>query len=1043
MLHICVLGEQTIAGGRARMVRSRSSRSVALIGYLAAHAESPQPRQLIAGLFWPDSSDAQALTNLRRELHNLRQVLGNEPSLVVTPRDLCWADRATCTVDLRVFATERAAALAAEAAVDNAGVIEHAARAIGAYRGEFLPGAYDDWLLELRSDLERQCAGLCDVLAAARAAAGDLAGAVAAARRRIQLQALEETGYRTLMRLQADLGDRAGALSTYHHCASVLERELGVDPDPATRAVLTELMAGADAGEARRDVAGPPLQAAPAARVSGRPELVGRSGELASLRARWSAAAAGRPGAVVVRGAAGLGKTRLVSEVAALARAQGAAVASAQCFGSGGRLALAPVADWLRSPAIQRSFAGLDPAWRDEVARLVPSGQPQGETTSSSRALVDAWQRHRFFEGLARALIGADRPVLLTLDNLHWCDEETLAFLSFCLTLEPGARILVAATLREEDKDFEAELSDWIARLRAGGLLAELPLVPFEQADTARLAGLIAGRTLGDPDAALLHATTGGFPLYIVEAMRASQDSCGGSRPVGDLTSVLNGRLAALTAQAREIACLAAATGTDFTLDLLAESSDLDTGAVVRAVDELWQRRIVRESGDGYDFSHDLLRDAAYAQVSPPRRWLLHRRIAQGLELLHPDGADQVAAHLADQYARGGRPDRAVTFYARAAELASRVFAHAEAIRLYRRALSVLAGLPEGVERDSRELAMLQALAAPMNARYGYSSPELQRVLERAIELSESLGRAETTLTGLVALFATQFVQGRTAESYRTGMRAMELAAPDSELAAYAHFCVGGAAISMGRPAEGLRHLDVAAAAGPGAVMLSVGTYPGMHGTAWKSHAHWLLGQQDEALAAVRDAASMARSLGHPYGLVLTSAYAAVIYQLCGYSGELRQAVGELRALCGRYDIAYYREWGLVLEGWLRGDPSGIDLIRQGIGNLRAQLSLARMPFWLSLLADALVRCGQPDSARAVLDAALVTGQSHEDLWWLPEVLRMRAALEPDEQEAIARLRSAAGLAAAHGSVALLLRCERDLAGLGVRPAEASVRLPS
>ena len=115
------------------------------------------------------------------------------------------------------------------------GSCAHAAAAIAEYRGELLPGVYDDWLLEARSELERQCVDLCDLLGAARARTGDLAGAVDAARRRIQLQPLEEVGYRTLMQLQADLGDRAGAVSTYHHCASVLERELGVVPDAATR----------------------------------------------------------------------------------------------------------------------------------------------------------------------------------------------------------------------------------------------------------------------------------------------------------------------------------------------------------------------------------------------------------------------------------------------------------------------------------------------------------------------------------------------------------------------------------------------------------------------------------------------------------------------------------------------------------------------------------------------------------------------------------------------------------------------------------------
>ena len=260
MLHVSLLGEQTITDDRTGSVRGRSSRTVALIAFLVIHAGSPQPRQRIAGLFWPDSTDAQALTNLRRELHNLRLALDDEPSLVVTPRDLCWRDTETCRVDVRVFDVERKAALAAAAADDGEGILAHAARAIELYRGDLLPGGYDDWLLDARSELERQCAGLCDLVSAAGARTGNLTAAVNAARRRIQLQPVEEAGYRTLMQLQADLGDRAGAVSTFHHCASVLERELGVLPDPATRQTLQRLLAQVDAagaGMPAMEAAGP------------------------------------------------------------------------------------------------------------------------------------------------------------------------------------------------------------------------------------------------------------------------------------------------------------------------------------------------------------------------------------------------------------------------------------------------------------------------------------------------------------------------------------------------------------------------------------------------------------------------------------------------------------------------------------------------------------------------------------------------------------------------------------------------------------------
>jgi DNA-binding SARP family transcriptional activator len=1028
-----LLGEQAIIDDRAGSVQARSSRAVALIAFLALHAGSPQARQRIAGVLWPESTDAQALTNLRRELHHLRQVLGDEASLVVTARDLCWCDTKTCRVDVRVFDTERKAALAAAAAGDDDGILLHASAAIAVYRGELLPGVYEDWLLDARSQLERQCVDLCDLVCAAQARTGDLAGAVRAARRRVQLQPLEEVGYRTLMELQADLGDRAGAVSTYHHCASVLERELGVAPDPATRKAFARLMAQAH-----------PAVRSPAAadRKAGRSglaaaQLIGRSAELSALQDVWRAAVAGRRGLVLVRGGAGVGKTRLVAEVAEMALLHGAVVTTAQCFGAAGRLALAPVADWLRNDSVQSAVATLDPVWRAEVARLLPPG---GRSTGS-RATTDAWQRHRFFEGLARALIAVRRPLLLVLENMQWCDQETLAFITFYLGLADGAQLLVAATVREDNLDEDRELAGWIVRMRATGLLTEVSLGPLQAADTARLADAISGQRLPAADGDLLHAATGGFPLYIIEAVRGIADPGGTPLPAGDLAVVLRKRLEQGTAAAREVVGLAAAVGTNFTLDLLIEASDLDADAVVEAVDELWRRRIIREFRDGYDFSHDLLRETAYAGISPPRRWLLHRRIAQGLELLHAEDADSAAVQLAEQWAQAGRPDRAVAYYRRAADIATGMFAHAEEIRLREKALDIIAAMPRGRDRDSRELAVLEAMAAPLNARYGYSSPDVQQALERSIALAESLGRRDSTVASLAALAGPLFVQGRTADSYQTATRALDLAGPESELAGQAHFTAGCSAFSLGRPAEGLRHLELAAKLASGA-WLSFGTRPDVHGKAFSAHAHWLLGHDDDALAACREAITLARAIGHPYCQAMALAYGSITHQVRGDLPELRSLVDELRQLCDRYDFAYYREWALILDGWSREDATAAGLVRRGIANLKSEGAFARMPYWLSLLADLYARDSRPGAARATLDAALATGRVHDDVWWLPEVMRMRAAYD-DELAAVARLLSAAKMASEHGSVVLLRRCERDLGKRNIRLPDPGVPPPA
>ena len=1021
MLNVHVLGESSIWDDESDL-RTGSSRGVALVALLALHAGASQPRQRIAGLFWPDSADSQALTNLRRELHYLRRALGRDQSLVVAPVDLRWRDTETCLVDLRIFAREREAALAAAAAGDDGEAVAHAAIAVGQYGGEFLPGMDDEWVVDARLDLERQCAGLCDVLCAARTRTGDLSGATDAARRRIQLEPLEESGYRTLMQLQSELGDRAGAVSTYHRCASVLERELGIAPDAETQQAFHRLMT-ATATAAGSSAPRPPGPAQSRSAYTA-PSFIGRSAEMERLRELWDAARAGQPHLVLVRGSAGVGKTRLVTELAKAAGLEGAVVASSQCFGTG-RLALTPVADWIRTPSVFSSLATLDRGWRAEVERLVPSGR-HGRSRDSSRAMVDAWRRIGFFEGLARALLVAGRPLLLVLDNIQWCDQETLEFLTFLLGLAPDAQLLIAATQRDDNQREVAALAGWAERMRATGCFAELSLGPFEAVQTAQLMEALAGRPQDREVVELLQSTTGGFPFYVIEAMRGSGRAGVGALPDGDLTAVLRNRLEQVSAPARQVAGLAAAVGRDFGLDLLTEASDLDATAVVSAVDELWRRRILRDVGDAYDFTHDLLRDSAYEQVSPPQRWLLHRRLAQALELLHPDDLDSMSAQIAGQYSRGGRPERAVTYYLRAAGIAAGVFAHTEAIQLYQAALRSIATLPPGHARDRRELAVYEAMAAPLTARSGYASPDLEQTLERCIVLAGSLRSRDSTVIGMASLAASRFVQGRPRDAYQVAKEALALIEVTSELACQPYFLMGGAALSLGRPVEGLRHLELATTLGGGSLLLTVGTRPDVHGMAWAAHAEWLLGKEEPARARSERAVQLARTIDHPYSLAVALAYAAVTDQLRGDLAALRERVTELHTLCERYGFGYYSEWGLILAGWSRSDEGGILSARQGIQGLRSHGAFGRMPYWLSLLADLQARCGRPGAARATLDAATATARVRDDVWWLPEVLRMRAAYD-DEGRGFRRLQEAADLASAHRSLSLLWRCERDL----------------
>lgn len=1015
MLNITLLGEQAVVDAATGEVRTRASRTIALLACLAAHAGSPQSRTHIAGTFWPESGDAQALTNLRRELHQLRQVLGDATgSLEVTSTHLCWTPDPGCRVDLVDFLRERAEAERHAKAGHDDPALRHGLAALERYGGELLPGMSEEWVLDLRAQLARACVATCDLVCDAALRTGRPAAAVPVARRRVAVAPLEESGYRKLMELQALVGDRADAITTYHRCASVLEQELGVDPDPATTELLDRIMGRSP---------GPATRQGPAHRRPRQPGLVARQQETARLTRAWRNVLRGRGGVVLLRGPAGVGKSRLVSELVSSVAAEGAVVATGECFEASGRLSLAPVAQWVRNPAVASARAGLDPVWGAEVDRLVPSPASEAAGRPAPDG-VDVWQRHRFFEGLARCVLAVSRPTLLVLDNLQWCDEDSLTFCSMLLNLAGRAPVLLVATLRSEDATDGDAATRWLAQVRDAGRLTSIAVEPFDDAETADLARVLTGTTLDPESVSLLQAATGGYPLYVVEAVRSARNltsALAQSEPT--LSEILRLRLGRSSPAARAVAGLAAAVGRDFELALLTEASDLEPDTVVLAVDELWAQRIVRERRGAYAFTHDRLREAAYGLVSPARRWLLHRRIAQALELLHAGHTDEVAAHIAAQYSAAGNRERALGYYRQAAQVATGVFAHAEAVGHHRTTVSLLREAPQTRDRDELELACLEAMIPPLNALYGYASPELEQVCRRTIELAEGLGRRDQRLTAMVALWASWFVQGRMSASYDLARQIADLVGPGGALLGQAHFSVGGSALHLGRLDESRAHFATALSS-MSEESLSVGTRARVHTAAWAAHAEWACGQPETARELMTGAVEEARDSGHLYSLAVALAYAGITGQLLGDRAAVQARASELRALCERCGFAYYGEWGLVLDGWSTGGDRGEALARRGVANLRSQGALARQPYWLSLLAETVAG---DDGRRAVLDEALAAAEQQQERWWVPELLRQRARYDP---EPAGRLADALALAHRQGSVALAERCATELASL-------------
>ena len=443
-----------------------------------------------------------------------------------------------------------------------------------------------------------------------------------------------------------------------------------------------------------------------------------------------------------------MGKSRLVEELATWAEQQGFAVARTRRYATEGGLTLAPVIDWLRSDWLRSALTKLEPVWLAELTRLLPELRGGRPDLPLPEAASERWQRARLFEALARAVTGSREPLLLVIDDLQWCDAETLEWLYFLLQFKPAARLLVVGTLRPEEVDDRHPAVLLRLKLERTGQWTGIELGPLTAEETAALAAEVARHELERSLLDRLVHDTEGNPLFVVETVRmqvaagAAGEGTPAALPTGlsgralhlppKVLAVIQWRLARLSPGAHDLLSLAAVVGRAFTFEVLAQASSGDSDALVRSLDELWQRRIVRAQGGGaYDFGHDRIRDVAYAQIGQARRRLLHHQVAQALERIYATKLDEVAARIAAQYRQAGEAARAATYYFRAAREAQFGYAYEETMAHLQQGLAILQDQPRSKENVELEIAMTLTRGRFLGAREGWEAATRSTPLQR------------------------------------------------------------------------------------------------------------------------------------------------------------------------------------------------------------------------------------------------------------------------------------------------------------------------
>lgn len=1013
-LRVRLLGAvEVILDGR-RLRAFDSLRLQRFLGLIASRSE-PQHRSRLAFQLWPDSDEAQARTNLRKLLHDFRHSLPDIGEFVEIDNEIVrWIPTGPSEVDV----LDLRGALAA-------GDFELAARL---YSGDLLPACYDEWILDERARLRTEIYAALVRLTAEDTGRGDHEAAIRHAQRIIDLEPTDEAAVRTRMSAHLALGDRAAALRVYHRYAEVLEREFAVTPGEAIAAMYRELRAGA---LKREDAQGKDLPVAES-------PFVGRDVEWKRLVEAWNTIRGRGAHLLLVTGEPGIGKSRLALELGRRVRAEGHLVASARAYEAAGRLPWGPVVDLLRSDAVRSHIDTLDAVWRAELARLLPelrgASLPSGPSPSD-----DPGQRHRLFDAVSRALVAGDRPRLLIIDDLQWCDAETIELIGFVVRSGHAAPVLIVGTVRWEELPPHHPLIELVDALGHDEAVTTVPLDRLDEPTTATLAARLRAEDTIEPKlAARLWRETEGNPLFVIEALRAGISPDGRQAVLTPtMRAVLHARLGQLSDGALRLAELGAVIGRPFPVGLIVAATGTDERELIDHVDELWHRRIIREQGRAYDFSHDKLRAVTLEMISPARRRQLHRAVAEAIAVEFHSDIAAASPQLAAHYDQAGMVEPAIDAYRVAGRRAVAVSALEEAVTAFRRALALLAELPPSSHRDALELDIRIALGSPLVALDGYGSKGAHQLYERALALCRKLDRhaAPPILRGL----GLARLQGcRFDDCDELARLLLEQDSDDPVAVTEGRYLLGVSAFWRGDLASARHWLDGALEAyelshrdehlalyaqDPKAVCLVR--------LAWVEL--WS-GDAGRAGETARSALEIAADLDHLMTLGYVITYAAIIAAESEDFARLAELLADADRLWKRFSDRYLMVVLEALRGWqdvCEGSAGGIEKIVRSVARSRAEGETLHLTYTLLVLARARGLVGEFREGRAAAREGLARSQRCNQRYLEAELWRVDGefAYRSGESEvAAASLRRAVEVAGAQGAAWLELRALHSLA---------------
>ncbi|HEX5148033.1 MAG TPA: AAA family ATPase [Candidatus Limnocylindrales bacterium] len=794
-----------------------------------------------------------------------------------------------------------------------------------------------------------------------------------------------------------------------------------------------------------------------ATRVSS-PLFIGRQAELGILTEALDRAAAGTASTILIGGDAGIGKTRLVSELSARAVASGALVLEGGCvaLGDGGGLPFAPIVEaFRRLPAILAddpdgslgTIEGLRSPATAELGRLIPE---LGSSTGAEVGTFDRpeWIQARIFEGLLTLLrsLSERRPVVLILEDLHWADGSTRDVTSFLARNARAERLLVIGTYRTDELNRRHPLRPWLSEMERVPRVRRIELMRFGRAELDAQVAAILDHA---PPAGLVDSVerrTEGNPFFVEELLASGAEQHRDSLPQ-TLRDVLLTRVTSLSEEAQRVLGIAAVAGRRVRTDLLSEVAAMPETELEGALREALASQIILADssmgGEAYRFRHALLAEAVYDDLLPSERRRLHAAYAAVLESRPvPEGAEgaSLLSALAHHASAAHEPTRALRAWVGAARAAEAAFAFSVSMSAYERAIDLWDAVPaddrpEGI--DAAALHYEASLAANLTgrpdravdfARVAVSLIDRERDLERWAATNERLARAswvsgsmddglailEATAAALegseptpvrarvvAALAGVHMLQGDHPRAITVANAAIVLARLAGSPLAEAHALntLGTSTVLTGRSEEGLRYLTEAYEK----TMAIPDAYDDL-GRAYANLSSVLLiaGRAEESYAVATEGVAWARSVGATggYGRFIAGNAIDAAYQL----GRWDEAEAMMDDLLASDAVGVNRIGTITIAGRFYARRGRTETARQLLQEgrdlvdplLEAQFT---GPIYVGLVELSLID-GQPELAAAGAATGVEQlGRTH-DLYYVGALLAIAARAEADVAEA-------------------------------------------